>query len=78
MVRITRIVDCTTAAAKQLANRDEIPQHPGLVDHLNEDSLQHLVDLRFDERIGSDRQERASQWLKARHIEHCVEQGLTL
>lgn len=52
MAQITRIVDCTTAEAKQLANRDELPRHRVPFGHVREDNIQHPVDLLFDERAG--------------------------
>lgn len=72
MTQMARVVDCTTAEAKQLTSRDEIPQHPRLVGHAHEDNLQNLVDLLYDERIGSDRPGRVNPWLKDRHNERGV------
>lgn len=75
MAQIIRVVDCTTAEANHLTNRDAMPQHPGAVGHVNEDNLQHRVDLIYDDRIGSDRQDRVNQWLHYRNNERGVEWG---
>ena len=75
MAQIMRVVDCTTADAKQLADSEALPPRPGLFGHANEDNIQDLVGLLYAERRGSDRQDRVNPWLDDRTIERGVEGG---
>lgn len=50
MAQIMSVVDCTVAEAKQLADSDESPQHPGLFGYVDEDTMQDIVDLIYGER----------------------------